>query len=344
MPKIIDVSPESIPVEVQASGLDLFDLSVKATPLTITWDKAALEAAVREVVAMYEDRIITEDEVPAIKTEMAGLNKLKDKLNAARRDIVGTIKAPVDEFDAGVKAITDLITKARAGLDEQVKEFERRDRDSRRAAIQFMIDAAKDKAGLGDFGLPLDERWLNKTAKTSSVAAEIENLCLKESIRRTEALQLERAKQDRVTLVGEAVKKEAERHGFGLPMGKFAPCLSLEISGDEAITIITQAFAAEAVLRATPPPQPTAPVAPRTSLTEVAPLPQAFSPPMPPASPVSDPDPWEMPTVEDTHDNQDPPFPSVERMSLTLSFSTEYRAIVLELLDSLRNVAVVTIN
>lgn len=31
MPKMIDVSPENTPpVEVQASGLDLFDLSVKA--------------------------------------------------------------------------------------------------------------------------------------------------------------------------------------------------------------------------------------------------------------------------------------------------------------------------
>lgn len=130
--------------------------------------------------------------IPAVKAEMAGLNKLKDKLNTARKEIVVTIKAPVDEFDADVKAITDLIIKARAGLDEQVREFERRDRDSRRAAIQLMIDAAKAKAGLADFDIPINERWLNKSARTATTAAEIENLCLKESMHRTEVLHAPR--------------------------------------------------------------------------------------------------------------------------------------------------------
>lgn len=337
MPLMIDITP---PVgdpshDSTQSGLAVFDLTVKATPLSITWNRETLESAVREVVAMYEGRNITEEEVPAIKTEMAGLNKIRDKLNTARRDIVNAIKSPVDAFDTDVKAITDLIIKARTGLDEQVKEFERLDREGRRTSIQFMIDTAKDKAGISDFALQLNEKWLNKTAKMSSVAAEIENLCLKESMRRTEAAQLERAKQDRVTLVGEAVKKEAAQHGFDLLMGKFAPCLSLEMTGDEVSIYVDKAFTAEAALReraaiATPPPFVPVPAMPLAAQMKTAPVEM-------PIAAQATPDPWELPTT--TFD-----FTSVESMSLTLSFSTANRAAVLELLDSLRAVAVVTYN
>lgn len=73
------------------SGLALFDLKVTATPLVITFDVDALNAAVDAVLEPYEGRIVAENEIPGIKSEMAALNKVKEKLEAARKEIAGQI-------------------------------------------------------------------------------------------------------------------------------------------------------------------------------------------------------------------------------------------------------------
>lgn len=342
MLQTIDVSPEhSSLVDVQASGLDLFDLSVKATPLSISWNRDALESAVNAVIEQYEGLTVTADQIPAVKSEMAGLNKLKDKLLTAKREIVNSIKAPLDGFDREATAMIGKITATRTKLDEQIKAFEHNYRESRRLPIQIMIDAAKNKAGIMDFELPINEKWLNKTAKMSGVAAEIDNLCLKEQQKRAAAAQLERAKQDRISLVGATVQTQATRHGFDLPMGKFAHCMSLEMTGNEVTIYITKAFEAEAAMR-----ERAAASAPDTVSATPSPPASVPTPALLPEQPVPvAPQPVRAPWDEDLESMSTPPtLESLETLTLSLSFSAANRKAVLEIVERLRAVAAVTIN
>ena len=245
--QIIDTTAQAaVP---QDGGLALFDLKVTATPLVITFDVDALNAAVDAVLKPYEGRVVGEGELAGIKSEMSALNKVKDKLEAARKDIAGKISAPVKEFEAQVKAAVQRIIDGRGKLDAQVKAFEQKQRESRRAKVQAIIDEVLEPAKLDGFTIDIDERWLNKSAKDKDIRAEIENIALREKTRRMEAEQLERAKQDRVLLIEQEVTRAGERYGFDLPVAKFSRLFSLGWETDKALTQVDEWFAAEAERR-----------------------------------------------------------------------------------------------
>lgn len=253
--EIIDTTAQAaVP---QDGGLALFDLKVTATPLVITFDVDALNAAVDAVLKPYVGRVVGEGELAGIKSEMSALNKVKDKLEAARKDIAGKISAPVKEFEAQVKAAVQRIIDGRGKLDAQVKAFEQKQRESRRAKVQAIIDEVLEPAKMDGFTIDIDERWLNKSAKDKDIRAEIENIALREKTRRMEVEQLERAKQDRVLLIEQEVARAGERYGFDLPVAKFARLFSLEWETDKALAQVNEWFSAEAERRKLVAPAPT---------------------------------------------------------------------------------------
>ena len=237
------------PAHVQPTGLEQFDLAVTATPLVINWNRDAVSALLDAVLEQYEGLAVREEDVPAIKSEMAGLNKLRDRLDDARKEITRRIAGPLDAFNDEARALVARVVEVRAGLDAQVKEFEKRDREGRRASVQFVIDSLKNGEGVPELDIPIKPSWLNKSIKQAQLHAEIQNVIAEYKRDKDAAEQLERAKADRATMVEAALKAKAEEYGFSLPMGKFAPCLSLDITGEEAASVIAQTFAAEVSLR-----------------------------------------------------------------------------------------------
>lgn len=309
-----------LPSPVQPSGLEIFDLKVTATPLIITWDETALNAALDTVLAEYQDIDVTWDNIPAIKTELAGLNKLKDQLDTARKDIARRIKQPVDAFEACVKKMRTRIIDVRGALDAKVKALEQRDRESRRAAVQLMIDATKDKAGMPDLDIPIKDRWLNKSARTSITQAEIENLIFKEQQERMRAEAVERARQDRARWVEQAVILAGQNYGFTLPVSDFLACLDLDMPMETAQTRINAAYGAEQARR------------------HAAPCPPCVQPSTlePPAAPA-----YALPTA-DTGDFSMPVAPAEEwpeqkTLHITILYDSRNEDYLLTRLDELRD-------
>lgn len=315
------------PAQVQPTGLAQFDLLVTATPLVINWNRDAVSALLDSVLNQYKGLVVREEDVPAIKSEMAVLNKLAERLDTSRKDIKRQISAPVTEFEDDVKVMTARVLEVRAGLDAQVKEFERRDREGRRQSVQFVIDALKNGEGAPELDIPIKEPWLNKSIKQAQLHAEIQNIILKHKQDKAAAEQLERAKADRATMVEAALKAKAEEYGFSLPMGKFAPCLSLDITSEEAAGVIGQVFAAEAGLRE----QQAQDKAAREAAAEEARQTRQAVPTPPPAAPFIEED----------------DFPTAPPVTTTLILSVVYEPAreqaVQELLAQLRSVATVTV-
>ena len=249
MTQTVEVVEALPPAQVRPTGLALFNLNVTVTPLVITWDKQAVMAMLGSVLAQYEGLVVQEENVPAIRSEMAGLNKLAERFDTARKDIKRQVGAPLAVFDEDVKDVTARIIEVRSRLDAQVREFERIDREGRRQSVQFVIDSLKNGEGVPELDIPIKPSWLNKSTKAAQLHAEIQNIIIGYKRDKDAAEQLERAKSDRITMVESVVKAKAEEYGFSLPMGKFSPCLSLDITGEEAASVITQTFAAEASLR-----------------------------------------------------------------------------------------------
>lgn len=297
-------------------GLALFDLKVTATPLVITFDVDALNAAVDAVIEPYEGRIVAENEIPGIKSEMAALNKVKEKLEAARKEIAGQISAPVKEFEAQVKGIVQRLVDGRGKLDAQVKAFEEQQREDRKARVRFIIGKVMEDANLEDFAISIDERWLNKSAKEKDIRAEVENIALREKTRRMEAEQLERAKQDRIVMIEQAVASAGRRYGFDLPVAKFSRLFSLEWDTDKALAQVDEWFAAEAERRKPVAPAPAPAVEPEPSVQQVA-----------------------QPTP------QPEPTPEITRaINVRVSYPANQHAEIMRRIDYLREIGVVTIS
>ena len=301
----------------QDGGLALFDLRVIATPPEIIFDADTLNTAVDAVLEQYDGLVVTEDMVTAIKSEMAALNKVKDKLEAARKDIAGQISAPVKEFEAQVKAAVQRIVEGRGKLDAQVKEFDRQQRDARRVSILAIIDDVLNAAQLEGFSVEIDERWLNKSAKPKDVRAEVENIALREKTRRMEAEQLERAKQDRIAMIEQAVESAGRRYGFDLPVAKFSRLFSLEWETDKALAQVDEWFSAEAERRK--------PVA-HAPVVEPAPVEQ-------PVQQVAQPTPQPEPTPEITR-----------AINVRVAYPASKHNDVMRAIDALREIGVVTIS
>ena len=117
------------PAQMQPTGLAQFDLNVTATPLVITWDKDAVSTLLDTVLAQYAGLEVQEADVPAIKNEMAGLNRLKERMDNARKDIKRRIAGPLDGFDAEVKALIARIV-------EPALRWTRRSRTSSGATVK----------------------------------------------------------------------------------------------------------------------------------------------------------------------------------------------------------------
>lgn len=315
------------PAQVQPTGLAQFDLLVTATPLVINWNRDAVSALLDSVLNQYKGLVVREEDVPAIKSEMAVLNKLAERLDTSRKDIKRQISAPVTEFEDDVKVMTARVLEVRAGLDAQVKEFERRDREGRRQNVQLVIDALKNGEKVPELDIPIKPSWLNKSIKQAQLHAEIQNIILKHKQDKAAAEQLERAKADRATMVEAALKDKAEEYGFSLPMGKFAPCLSLDITSEEAAGVIGQAFAAEACLHG----QQAKDGAAREAAAEEARKTRQAVPTPPPTAPFIEED--DFPTAP----------PVTTTLILSVAYEPAREQAVQELLAQLRSVATVTV-
>lgn len=91
-------------------------------------------------------------------------------MDNARKD------GPLDGFDAEVKALIARIVDARAALDTQVKDFERRDREGRRAAVQFTVDSIKSCEGVPELDIPINPSWLNKSTRQAEILEDIKRI------------------------------------------------------------------------------------------------------------------------------------------------------------------------
>lgn len=329
----IDTTASSVIPPV--TGLAAFDLQVSAAPVSIEWDEAALDAALDAVLENYQGLAVTEDMVTGIKSEMAALNKLKDRLAASRKDIAGAIGAPLKKWEEAIRVKEERIAKIRADLDSQVKAFEEKARESRRAGVQSIINEVLADANLTGFIVPFDERWLNKAANKKDTRAAVESIVLREKSARLQAEQLERAKQDRLAWLEKAVKDAGQSYDFELPLARFSRFFDLATTIEQAQEVINATFGDEQARRH----KAAAPV------TVPDPVPALIAPQIP--MPTADDD-DAMPTVDVptqavriAHGTE---FLSRRVMNIQIAYAPQNFFAVNRLLEELRHIAIVTVH
>lgn len=140
----------------------------------IQWNKEELEAAVRAKIAGYENVVYTEENIKAAKNDRAELNKLIKTIEERRKQVKNIINEPYAVFEAELKEITALINEPVALIDQQVKAFEEKQKEEKKAAIKATYDEnIGDLAEVLPFEKIFDSRYLNQTYKLATAQKEI---------------------------------------------------------------------------------------------------------------------------------------------------------------------------
>lgn len=231
--------------------------ALRFTPPVISLNFEELEARIDGITEQYKDVIVQEDDVPAIKNEMAGLNKIASNLSEARKEAAKKISEPIRFFEDKVKGLEAKVLSTRSFLDEQVKAHIQRERETKKASVQLIIDYQKDEHGCKGFEIPIQESWLNKTAKDKQITAEVQAIILAHKRQEEERLALEQAKKDRIVAIENHCKALEQVRGYSLPFSRFAHLQGHEKALGEALDEVARIYAEEDKKREpVPPPVP----------------------------------------------------------------------------------------
>ena len=220
------------------------------TPPVISLNFEEIEARIDSITEQYNGLVVKEDDVPAIKNEMAGLNKLAGSLANARKDAAAKVSEPIKVFENRIKGLESKILITRTFLDDQVKAHIQRERDEKRAHVQAMIDIQKDEHGCAGLDIPIQESWLNKTAKDKTTTAEILAIILAHKKAVEDHLALEQAKKDRVVAIENHSAALASGRGYQLPFSRFTALQDLAVPLSDVLAQIEKAYADEDARRA----------------------------------------------------------------------------------------------
>jgi hypothetical protein len=226
--------------------------ALQFTPPSISLDFEALEQRIKAITDQYTGLLVQESDIAAIKSEMAGLNKLKDMLAVARKDAVEKISKPIREFEIRIKALEVEITETRTMLDDQVKVFVQAERESKRSAVQFQIDFIKDELKCPEIDIPIQDKWLNKTAKDRDIQAEIKGIITAYQKEQLEKAAFEQARRDRAGAIENHVIVLNSRYDWSLPVTSFLTddAMNMTTPLSNVLSAIEDTFAKEGAARA----------------------------------------------------------------------------------------------
>lgn len=140
----------------------------------IEWNKAEFEAAISEAVKDYQGLAYTDDQIKEAKADRAELNKLKKAIDERRKAVKKAISAPYDEFEKEVREVTQKLDAAVAQIDAQVKAYEEKQKEEKKAAIEKCF---RSKVGPLEttvtFDRIFDPKWLNATVTMKTIDTEM---------------------------------------------------------------------------------------------------------------------------------------------------------------------------
>lgn len=134
----------------------------------LSWNFEELNKALDVRLQKYKNLQYTDDQIDLAKKDRANLNAFKKAINDRKIELKKEFCEPYDDFAAQVKQLTVKIEEAAAGIDMQVKAYEQKEKDDKKARIT----AWWDENGAKLYKIPVDsvfdEKFLLKGCKDSA--------------------------------------------------------------------------------------------------------------------------------------------------------------------------------
>lgn len=113
-----------------------------ALPKEIGFNFEELKAELSERLEYYNGLVVTETTIKEGKAERAKLSKLREAVEAKRKEVKRECMAPYTDFERKVKELVTIIDAPIAAIDGQIKAFDDLRREEKRAEIQRAYEAS----------------------------------------------------------------------------------------------------------------------------------------------------------------------------------------------------------
>lgn len=141
----------------------------------IDWNKEEFMELVASITEQYEGLTYTEDQMKSAKADRAKLNAMKKAISDRRIQVKKAVMEPYTKFEAEVSEVTALIDKPIVMIDGQIKEYEDRTKEEKKAALKkHFEEIAADLEGILTFDRVFDQRYLNVSVSLNKAKADIQ--------------------------------------------------------------------------------------------------------------------------------------------------------------------------
>lgn len=198
---------------------------VEMVPAKLDLRVAELRSWAQGLADKYKGLVFTEEQVPEVRKDMAELNKAAELLDSARITTKKKAMEPITAFEAMVNDIREIILGARRALAAQVDTYEQAEREKRKGHVTDMVNKALEAANLtGALEIPIQEKWLAKSATIKSIKADIQGAIDAHLEALAAKERQETAKKERALAVEQKARDLGELLGVEISM---AECLNL---------------------------------------------------------------------------------------------------------------------
>lgn len=124
-------------------------------------------------ISGYMTRVYTEDTILEAKQDRATLNNLVKAINAQKIAKKNEYMEKYNEFEVKIKDIMEIINKGSEVIDEQVKNFEEKEKKDKMLKIAKLFNEIINVDFLELKNIFVD-KWLNKTVQLKAIEKEFE--------------------------------------------------------------------------------------------------------------------------------------------------------------------------
>lgn len=148
---------------------------LETLPKTIEFNFEQLKEQLSKSLELYTGMVVTEDGIKEAKEDRAALNKLREALESKRKEVKRECMAPYNDFEAKVKELVQLVDFPICAIDGQLRAFEERRREEKRAAVLALYEeAVGELRELLPFERVWQDGWYNKSATMKKIKEEID--------------------------------------------------------------------------------------------------------------------------------------------------------------------------
>lgn len=150
---------------------------VEQVPGKISFNYEEIKENLSQMMDLYKDAVVTEENKAASKKEVASLRRIKKAIDDSRKEVKQKCLEPYQEFESKALALMSLVDEPILLIDKQVKEFDEKQRAEKRQKIREAYDGMiGNLAEYLSFEQALDVKWLNTSVSLKKAKDELQAL------------------------------------------------------------------------------------------------------------------------------------------------------------------------